>query len=203
MPAKTPAHSRVTPNRDTANVSKENVEFIRAALETWNTGDMDAVREVFDPDVIVRLPEGWPEPGPFVGREEVMRQLLAAWLVVDAQEGGGLPRWSLANIDTGLMVGDPGAAIIAEGVAFGADDFDKNAALHVLVKGATQTNAGAPGTTERPGLALYQSRGYVPLGANASAPTSASLEYYTDDYAIACVAANVGDGPSIGMLTRN
>lgn len=74
MPGKTPAHSRVRPNGDTANVSKENVEFIRAALETWITGDMDAVREVFDPDVIVRLPEGWPEPGPFVGREEVMRQ---------------------------------------------------------------------------------------------------------------------------------
>src|SRR5438132_1407927 len=35
---------------------------------------MDGLREVFDPDVIVRLPEGWPEPGPFVGREAVMRQ---------------------------------------------------------------------------------------------------------------------------------
>src|SRR5437764_654873 len=27
-----------------------------------------------DPDVIVRAREGWPEPGPFVGREAVMRQ---------------------------------------------------------------------------------------------------------------------------------
>ncbi len=114
-------------------------------------------------------------------------------LVVDAQEGGGLPRWSLANIDTGLMVGDPAAAILAEGLAFGADDFDKSAALTVLVKGATKVGAGAPGTTERPGLAYYLSRGYVPLGANASAPTSASLEYYTDDYAIATFAARTGD----------
>jgi ketosteroid isomerase-like protein len=55
-------------------MSQENVGFISAALETWNTGNMDAVRELFDPDVIVRLPEGWPEPGPFVGREEVIRQ---------------------------------------------------------------------------------------------------------------------------------
>ncbi len=55
-------------------MSKENVDFIRAGLGTWNTGDMSAVRELFDPDVIVRLPEGWPEPGPFVGREEVIRQ---------------------------------------------------------------------------------------------------------------------------------
>ena len=28
----------------------------------------------YDPDVIVRTAEGWPEPGPFVGREAVMRQ---------------------------------------------------------------------------------------------------------------------------------
>jgi ketosteroid isomerase-like protein len=26
-----------------------------------------------DPDVIMRMPEGWPEPGPHVGREAVMR----------------------------------------------------------------------------------------------------------------------------------
>jgi ketosteroid isomerase-like protein len=35
---------------------------------------MDALREQYHPDVIVRAPAGWPEPGPFVGREAVMRQ---------------------------------------------------------------------------------------------------------------------------------
>ena len=30
--------------------------------------------ELFDPDVDLRVAEGWPEPGPFVGREAVMRQ---------------------------------------------------------------------------------------------------------------------------------
>ena len=34
---------------------------------------MDALREIFDPGVTWRPPEGWPEPGPFVGREAVMR----------------------------------------------------------------------------------------------------------------------------------
>jgi ketosteroid isomerase-like protein len=51
------------------------VEIVRAAFAAWNTGDMDALREYFDPDVIMRMPEGWPEPGPYVGREAVMRQL--------------------------------------------------------------------------------------------------------------------------------
>ena len=56
-------------------MSQENVDFMRAGIEAWNAGDMDAVRESFHPDVIMRTPEGWPEPGPYVGREAVMRQL--------------------------------------------------------------------------------------------------------------------------------
>ena len=56
-------------------MSQENVEVLKAALAALNAGDMDAVRELHDPDVIVRYPESWPEPGPFVGREAFMRQL--------------------------------------------------------------------------------------------------------------------------------
>ena len=55
-------------------MSQENVEIVRAVFEAWNAGDMDALRELYDPDVIVRAAEGWPEPGPFVGREAVIRQ---------------------------------------------------------------------------------------------------------------------------------
>ena len=54
-------------------MSQENVELVRATIEVWNAGDMDALRELYDPDVILRMPEGWPEPGPYVGREAVMR----------------------------------------------------------------------------------------------------------------------------------
>ena len=63
-------------------MSQENVEVVQAAYEAWNVGDIDALREQYDPDVIVRTPEGWPEPGPFVGREAVMRwfeQLRETW----------------------------------------------------------------------------------------------------------------------------
>ena len=55
-------------------MSKENVEVARAVFAAWNTADMDALRELYDPDVIVRMAENWPEPGPYVGREAVMRQ---------------------------------------------------------------------------------------------------------------------------------
>jgi ketosteroid isomerase-like protein len=55
-------------------MSEENVEVVRAVIETWNAGNMDAFRELYDPAVIMRAPEGWPEQGPFVGRDAVMRQ---------------------------------------------------------------------------------------------------------------------------------
>ena len=61
--------------RDTSRaMSQENVEVVQAGFRAWKSGDMDAFSELFDPEVIMRTPEGWPEPGPYVGREAVMRQ---------------------------------------------------------------------------------------------------------------------------------
>jgi predicted lipid-binding transport protein (Tim44 family) len=37
-------------------MSQENVEIVRASFEAWNAGDMDALRELHDPDVILRTP---------------------------------------------------------------------------------------------------------------------------------------------------
>ena len=55
-------------------MSQENVEVVRRVYEAWNAGDMTALRDLCDPDVVMHHPEGWPEPGPSVGREAVMRQ---------------------------------------------------------------------------------------------------------------------------------
>jgi ketosteroid isomerase-like protein len=55
-------------------MSQENVEIMRATFEVWNAGDMDALRELYDPNVILWLMEDFPEPGPHVGLEAVMRQ---------------------------------------------------------------------------------------------------------------------------------
>jgi ketosteroid isomerase-like protein len=63
-------------------MSQENVDAVRRGIEAWNAGNMDAFREMHDPDVIVRTVADWPEPGPYVGREAVMRsfeQLRDTW----------------------------------------------------------------------------------------------------------------------------
>ncbi|MGH2504145.1 MAG: GH92 family glycosyl hydrolase, partial [Ktedonobacterales bacterium] len=45
-------------------------------------------------------------------------------LVEDGEQAGALPRWPLANSETGIMIGDSPAAILAEGEDFGADGFN-------------------------------------------------------------------------------
>jgi ketosteroid isomerase-like protein len=59
-------------------VSQENVEIVRRAIEAWNARDVESSRERLDPDVVMRMPEGFPESGPFVGREAVLRWILDA-----------------------------------------------------------------------------------------------------------------------------
>ena len=63
-------------------MSQENVEIMRTGLAAWNTGDEERLRDVYDPNAIHKSIEGWPEPGPFVGREAIMewfRRLRETW----------------------------------------------------------------------------------------------------------------------------
>ena len=69
-------------------MSQENVEIVKRGFDAYNAGDLIALREVYDPDVVWHHLEGWPEPGPSVGREAVLREverLREAW-----QEGDSL-----------------------------------------------------------------------------------------------------------------
>jgi ketosteroid isomerase-like protein len=60
-------------------MSQENVEVARKAVAAWNAGDMEKLRDLYDPDAVMRyMLTDWPEPGPFHGREAIMRQF--SWL---------------------------------------------------------------------------------------------------------------------------
>jgi len=111
----------------------------------------------------------------------------------DYQQTGLLPKWSLADGETFVQVGDSADPIIADAYAFGARDFDTAAALAAMTREATVPNE------VRPGLALLQQDGYLPYDGsygccNFNGSVSTQLEYDTDDYAIASLAQATGNG---------
>jgi ketosteroid isomerase-like protein len=55
-------------------MSQENVEIARKAIEAWNAGDMDGLRDLYDPNAVYAGPSDWIDAGPYLGREAVMQQ---------------------------------------------------------------------------------------------------------------------------------
>ena len=117
---------------------------------------------------------------------------IAQSMVNDYTQSGHLPKWSQANSETYVMVGDPAAAIISDIYAFGGTGFDTQTALTAMIKEATQTN------NMRPGLNYLQNIGYLPSDGsygccNFYGSASTTLEYNTADFTIGTFAAALGD----------
>jgi predicted alpha-1,2-mannosidase len=116
-------------------------------------------------------------------------------LVDDAGQNGWLPRWAIVAGDTSQINGDSADPIIADAYAMGARDFDVRAALAAMVKGATQKETGHGLEIERQYLDQYLTQHYVNAGSldltsiDYSIGGSVTLEYATDDFAIAQLAA--------------
>ena len=129
---------------------------------------------------------------------------MAQSLVNDAEQGGGgLPKWPVANDESGAMYGDPAVPIIANTYAFGATEFDRRAALRVMTYGATDPHAKSKTYEVRPGLADFLKYGYVPMeqkGLRGS--PSVALEYETADFALARFALAHGDRKTHDELMR-
>lgn len=122
-------------------------------------------------------------------------------LVNDAQQSGWLPRWPAANDVTYVMNGDSPSVLIAAAYAFGARNFDAKTALRYMVKAATEPGKGPHDNEERPYLTDYLKLGYVPIDKDASA-ASRTLEYASDDFAIAQFARSLGDTGSYQKLMK-
>jgi predicted alpha-1,2-mannosidase len=118
-------------------------------------------------------------------------------LVNDGAQGGWLPRWAVADSDSGVMNGDSADAIIADAYAFGVRGFNVDEALKEMVKGATQVGTGPNFIQERQDLSQFNQSGYVPQNAleavGVTVGGSETLEYAIDDFAIAQVAKGQGD----------
>lgn len=92
------------------------------------------------------------------------------------QSGGALPRWVMANVETGIMQGDPTPILIANAWAFGARDYDPLPILDLMKNNAEIPGLKSHGIEERPGLQQYKDKGWW----NASE----HLEYSSSDFAI-------------------
>ena len=97
-------------------------------------------------------------------------------LVNFAEQSGGYGRWILANIETGIMQGDPTPILISNSFAFGAKDFDLNKAFKYMFKGAMVPRVNSQKQEIRPYLTEYINNGHT--------FASMMLEYTSSDFAI-------------------
>lgn len=112
-------------------------------------------------------------------------------LVNDAEQSGWLPRWPAANDVTYVMGGDSPVAVLSCSYAFGAQNFDTLKALEYMVKAGSQSGIGPHHDSERQFLAEYMKVGYAPVDKDRIA-ASRTLEYASDDFAIAQFAKAIG-----------
>lgn len=119
---------------------------------------------------------------------------MAQSLVADAEQGGGLPRWSVANNEAGSMVGDPSDLILASIYAFGGRNFDTATALKAMLHGANDPEAHVRWSTERPHGEEYLRQGFVQQDeGNHLGAASITLEFSSADFAISRFAQALGD----------
>ena len=130
---------------------------------------------------------------------------MAQSLLKDYEQGGAFPRWGVMTEDSGVMMGDPAAPMIADFYAFGATNFDTEATLKGLVRAATDPSVYAPltKTHERDALGDYLGLGYVPeYQKGGYGNVSMTLEYASADFALSQFAQALGDENASQMLLR-
>ena len=126
--------------------------------------------------------------------EETSDIVMSHYLFAE-QSGGGFPRWVLANIETGVMQGDPTPILVANAYAFGARTYDPRTLLRTMRYGAEVPGANSQGVLTRPGLEQYLEKGYY--------DASILLEYTSSDFAIGRFALQAcNDEPVCNWYTQ-
>ena len=97
-------------------------------------------------------------------------------LFAEETGGEGFPRWVMANIETGIMQGDPSPILISNAWAFGARNYNPKPIFKIMQHGAEIPGSMSQKVEVRPGLKQYLDKGYY----NASE----QLEYTSADFAI-------------------
>ncbi len=94
------------------------------------------------------------------------------------EQMGSLPVWELAGNETGCMIGYHSVSVIADALAKGINNFDKEKALAAMIKSSKADKLGIPEQIKY---------GYIPSNLEHES-VSKTLEYAYDDWCIAQTA---------------
>lgn len=131
-------------------------------------------------------------------------------MIAKAEQGGWLPNFPGWNSYTSAMVGDHGAAMIADAYVKGVRGFDAEKAYAAMKKNATES----PSWDEyvdgkgRRALKEYLARGYISLEEEVNEAfhkreqVSRTLEYAYDDFAVAALARALGKDQDHAAFVR-
>ncbi len=131
-------------------------------------------------------------------------------LVLKAQQGGWMPIFPAWANYTSAMIGDHASVTIADAYLKGIDEFDTETAYFYMRKNAFET----PPPEEykdgkgRRALESYIKYGYIPLedsvwdAFHKNEQVSRTLEYAFDDYAVAQIAAKLGQSDDSAILMK-
>jgi predicted alpha-1,2-mannosidase len=126
--------------------------------------------------------------------------------LVDAAKvgGGAMPRWTTANVETGLMEEASATPLIASAYAFGARDFDLESAWKAMDLAESTPGAMCQTTEAHPSLELFLSHGFMPQDDDYNRKRAASftLEYGMAAFALSQFAEALGKGEAASAYLK-
>jgi uncharacterized protein len=83
-------------------MSQQNVEIVRRGFDAFTRGDLKALLELFDPDVVITQPPTLPGVPPVQRGRSGVLEALALWP----------EQWDDYRIEIGRVVADPGEDVV-------------------------------------------------------------------------------------------
>ncbi|MEA2451233.1 MAG: SnoaL-like domain [Thermoleophilaceae bacterium] len=69
-----------------AGMAGRNIDVVRAGYEAWNRGDLDAVREIYAPDVTASAGALWPAAGEVSGADAIIQAFASIFSAFERSE---------------------------------------------------------------------------------------------------------------------
>lgn len=131
-------------------------------------------------------------------------------LLLKYQQGGLLPMWDLAGCYTGTMIGAHATSAIADAYTKGIRNYDIQLAYEAMKRSIPYDTTGV--IVHHPAIwewlmtkgKLYNDEiGFIPADKDVIFSVSRALEYAYNDWALACVALDMGKMDDYKLLMKN